>query len=65
MVSSLERSCAAARRLDGVEIADEVGDGDVGRGQLFNVALVAREIGDGRGVAALGNQVAAALAERW
>ena len=32
----------AARGLDGIEVADQVGDGDVGRGQLFNVALVAR-----------------------
>ena len=31
----------AARGLDGIEIADEVGDGHVGRGQLFHVALVA------------------------
>ncbi len=54
----------AARSLDGVDIADEVGDGDVGRGELFNVALVAAEIGDGSGVSALGNEVAAALAER-
>ena len=32
---------AAARRFDGIEIADEVGNGHVGRGQLFNVAVVA------------------------
>ena len=63
-MSSLERSCAAARGLDGIEIADQVGDGDVGRGQLFDVAVVAVEPGDGRRVAALGDQVAAALAER-
>ncbi len=63
MVSSLERSCAAARRLDGVEVADEVGDGDVGRGELLHVAIVRGQPGDGRGVAALGDQVAAALAD--
>ena len=40
----------AARRLDGVDIADHVGDGHVGRGQLFHVAMVAGEPGDGRGV---------------
>ena len=33
---------AAARRLDGIDIADHVGDGHVGRGQLFHVAVLAR-----------------------
>ena len=55
---------AAARGLDGVEVADEVGHGDVGRGELFDVAVVAADPGDGGGVAALGDEVAAALAER-
>ena len=55
---------AAAGRLDGVEIADQIGNRDVGRGQLFDVALVAAKLGDRRGVAALRDQVAAALAER-
>ena len=31
----------AARRLDGVDVADHVGDGDVGRGELLHVAVVA------------------------
>ncbi len=31
---------AAARRLDRVDVADQVGDGDVGRGELLDVALV-------------------------
>ena len=38
---------AAARGLDGIEIADEVGNGDIGRGELFDVALVAVEPCDG------------------
>ena len=54
----------AARGLDGIEVADEVGDGDIGRGELFDVAVLRGEPGDGRGVAALGDEVAAALAER-
>jgi hypothetical protein len=41
----------AARRLDRVDIADEVSDGDVRRCQLLDVALVALEPRDGRVVA--------------
>ena len=54
----------AARRLDGIDIADHVGDGDVRRGQLFHVAMLAVEPGDGRFVARFRNQVAAAPADR-
>ena len=43
----------AARRLDRVDIADHVGDGDVGRGQLLDVAMIAVEPGDGGLVALL------------
>ena len=52
---------AGARGLDGIEIADQVGDRDIGRGELFDVALVARHPRDGRSVAALGDQVARVL----
>ena len=31
---------SAACRLDGIDIADQVGDRDIGRGQFFHVALV-------------------------
>jgi hypothetical protein len=55
---------AAAGCLDGIDIADHVGNGDVGRGQLFDVALVATEPRDGRFVSLGGNQIAAALANR-
>ena len=49
----------AARGLDGVDVADEVGYGDVGRGELFDVAVVGREPGDGGVVAERGDEVAA------
>ncbi len=62
-MSSLERSCSAAGGLDGVDVADEVGYGYVGRGELFDVAIGAGKLGDGRGVSAVGDESAAALAE--
>ena len=46
--------------FDGVHLADEVGDGDVRRGELLAVALVARHPGDGRLVASLGDDCAPA-----
>ena len=42
---------AALGDLDRVDLADQVGDGDVGRGQLLAVAAVARQPLDGRLVA--------------
>src|ERR1035438_6287323 len=53
---------AAAGGLDGVDIADHVGDGDVRGGQLFDVALVAVEPRDGHVVRLIGHQIAAAAA---
>jgi hypothetical protein len=44
---------APARRLDRVDVADHVGDGDVGRGELLDVALLAPDPRDGRVVAVL------------
>src|SRR6185437_3597363 len=55
---------AGARGLDGIDIADEVGDGDVRRGELFDVALDGRHPGDGRVVAERGDEVAGELAQR-
>ena len=55
---------AAAGRLDGVDIADHVGDGDVRRGQLLHVAVVAVEPGDGRVARFRLHQIAAAAADR-
>ena len=54
----------AARRLDRIDVADHIGDGDIGRGQLLHVAMVRREPGDGRVVALFLDQVAAAAADR-
>src|ERR1039458_2022885 len=54
----------AAGGLDGVDIADHVGDGDIRGGQLFHVAVVAVEPGDGRVAGLGGYQIAAAAANR-
>ena len=45
---------AALGDLDGVDVADEVADAGVGRGELLGVALVAVHPGDRQGVAELG-----------
>jgi hypothetical protein len=55
---------AGARGLDGVDVADEVGYGDVGRGELFDVALLGRHPVDGRVVAERGDEVFGELGER-
>ena len=55
---------SAARGLDGVHVADHVRDGDVGRGEFFHVAMLAREPCDGRGVAFSGDALAAGAANR-
>src|ERR1019366_1484868 len=54
----------AAGGLDGVDIADHVGDVDIRGGQLFHVAVVAVEPGDGRVAGLGGYQIAAAAANR-
>ena len=54
----------AARGLDGIDVADHVGDRHVGRGQLLHVALVAVEPRDGRFVALLA-QSDRGSAGRW
>ena len=46
----VRKQVPAAGRLDRVHVPDDVGDGHVGRGQFFHVALVPREPGDGRTV---------------
>ena len=53
-----------ARRFDGIDIADQVGDSHVGRGELFDEAIVRGEPRDGRVVAELRDQVAGVLADR-
>jgi hypothetical protein len=54
---------AAAGGFDGVDVADEVGNGDVGRGKFFDVAVVGSEIGNGSGVAEARDFFAAAAAD--
>src|SRR5262245_33687532 len=50
--------------LDRVDLADEICDGDVGRGELLAVAAIARDPRDLGLVAALGHALAAGLADR-
>ena len=55
---------AALGDLDRVDLADEVGDGGVGGGQLLAVAVVAVDPLDRRVVALLGDQVAGVARDR-
>ena len=55
----LVREIATLGHLDRVHLADEVGDGDVGRRQLLAVALIAVHPADGGFVALLGGDGAA------
>ncbi len=43
--------------FDGVDVADEIGYGDVGGGELFDIAVVGGEPGDGGFVAEFGDEV--------
>ena len=54
---------AAARGLDGINIADQVGDCDIWGSELFHVALVGGKKCDGSLLAFLRNQLAAAAAD--
>ena len=54
---------AAAGGFDGIDVADQVGDGDVRRGEFFHVAVVGREIRNGSGVAEARDFFAAAAAD--
>ena len=56
---------SATRGFDGVNIANEVSNGHVGRCQLLNVAIIGRQVCDRRIVAFAGNQLTAALADRF
>ncbi len=53
----------AAGGFDGVDVADEVGYGDVGGGEFFDEAVVGSEPGDGGFVAELCDEVAAELGD--
>src|SRR5439155_21047137 len=52
------------RRLDRIDVAEHVGDGDVGRRELFDEAEVARQPRDGRVVALQRDARAAGAAQR-
>ena len=54
---------AALRHLDRIHLADQVGDGDVGGGELLAVAPVARDPRDRRAVALLADALAARRAD--
>src|SRR6185312_5428657 len=54
---------AALGHLDRIDLADQVGDGDVRRGELLAVAAVARDPHDLGAVALLGHALAAGLAD--
>ena len=54
----------ASRRLDRIHVADEVRDGDVGRGELLDVALVAAQPRDWRRVATLAEHLPRVLRDR-
>ncbi len=63
-MSSLPRSWVAAGRFDGIDVADEVGYGDVWGGQFFDEAVVGRHPCDGGFVTHLCDEVAAELRDR-
>ena len=53
---------AAASGADGIDVADDIGHGDVRSGELFDVALIARHPGDRRVIAFGGDFLAASAA---
>ena len=63
MVSSSERSRPPRAALNGIDVANNVGHGHVGSGQLFDVAAVAGHPGDRRVVALGGDFFAASAAD--
>ena len=50
--------------FDGIDVADQIGDGDVRCRQFLHVAFVRGEIGNGGGISAFRNQLPAAAANR-
>jgi hypothetical protein len=63
-LTPLRLSMRLSRRADRIDVPDHVRDRHVRRGQLLHVAVVRREPRDGRLVAALGDEITAALADR-
>src|ERR1700675_1907680 len=60
----VRKIAAASGCLDGIHVADHIRDGDVRRSELFDVAVIAAEPGDRRGVAFRGDEIAANAAQR-
>src|SRR6266404_1227329 len=54
---------AAARGADRIDVADDVGHGDIGRGEFFDETIFAGHPGDGRIIAFGGNSFAAGAAD--
>src|SRR6266404_597309 len=54
---------STARGADGIDVADDVGHGDIGRGEFFDETIFARHPGDGGVVAFGGNFFAAGAAD--
>ncbi len=54
----------AAGGLDGIDVAHEIGYGDVGRGELFDEAVFGPEPGDWRGFSVACDEVVRELADR-
>jgi hypothetical protein len=55
---------SAARRLDRVDVADQVGDRDIGRGELLDESVVPPDPRDRRVVACLVDDLASVLRDR-
>ncbi len=53
---------AAASCFDGIDVANHVRDGDVGRGQLFHITMILGEPGNRRFIAHFRDEVLAAAA---
>ncbi len=60
----IRQQMAAARSLDGVHVADDVRDRDIGRGELLHEAGLARQPGDGGLRAVLRHELASELRDR-
>jgi len=54
---------AGARRFDGIKVTHQVSHRNIGRGQLFHVAVLAGQPGDRRCRALRSHQIAASLAQ--
>src|SRR5207247_8333640 len=55
---------AAFRGFDGVDVADDVGNRDIGSGELLDVSIVAAPVFDWRPLSHFSNQIAASPANR-